>query len=195
MFAVSEHRLEMEWVGGSPDWERLGVALAGVHRHRAEKFGYHLDNVIGPLRQANPWTADWGEFFVEHRVRPYLDDLPDVLGRRIDRLCESRIPKLLDHDPVPSLIHGDLWAGNIVDGAYLIDPAVSYSDRELELAFMAQFGGIPDAMWHGYQQAWPLDPGWEQRRPLLQLYHLLVHVRLFGGSYVNMVADRIARAT
>lgn len=191
VFSASEHRLEMEWVTGSADWELLGATLAGVHRHLSDRFGYRRDNVIGPLPQANPWTDSWPEFFVEHRIRPHLGDLPSELGRRLDRLCRVVIPELLEHDQVPSLIHGDLWAGNIVDGAYLIDPAVCYADRELELAFMALFGGIPEAMWRGYEDAWPLDPGWEQRRPILQLYHLLVHVRLFGGGYVALVAERI----
>ena len=108
-------------------------------------------------------------------------------------MCEGRLQQTLDeHAPVPSLIHGDIWAGNIIDGCYLIDPAVSYSDREVELAFMALFGGIPDAMWTGYLDTWPLPDGWESRRPALQLHHILVHIRLFGSSYVAMAEDRMA---
>jgi fructosamine-3-kinase len=117
-------------------------------------------------------------------------DLADLLRRA----CDGPLIFLLDeHEPAPSLVHGDLWAGNIVDGSFLIDPAVSYSDREVELAFMAAFGGIPDSMWNGYLDAWPLPEGWERRRPALQLHHLLVHVRLFGESYSRMVADRLDR--
>jgi fructosamine-3-kinase len=88
-------------------------------------------------------------------------------------------------------VHGDLWSGNIVAGRWLIDPAVHFADRELDLAFAAVFGGIPARMWSAYEESWPLDEGWEARRPALQLYHLLVHVRLFGGGYRAMVADRL----
>jgi fructosamine-3-kinase len=97
----------------------------------------------------------------------------------------------LDHDAGPSLVHGDLWSGNIVDGRALIDPAVSFSDREIDLAFATVFGGIPSDFFAGYVEAWPLDPGWERRRPALQLYHLLVHVELFGEGYVPMVTTRL----
>lgn len=118
----------MEWVSGTPDWENLGRTLAGVHRRTADAFGYAIDNVIGPLPQHNPWTADWPTFFIEHRLRPHIEYLPTDLARRLDAACE-RFAGMLDHRPIPSLIHGDLWVGNIVDGQYLIDPAVSYSDR------------------------------------------------------------------
>ena len=94
---------------------------------------------------------------------------------------------------MPSLVHGDLWAGNVVEGRWLIDPAVSYSDREVELAFMGLFGGIPEAMWRAYAEAWPLSPGWERRRWALQMHHLLVHVRLFGAGYASGVAERLDR--
>lgn len=183
-------------VHGVPDWTELGRAVAALHRHTADRFGYPIDNVIGPLRQPNPWTEGWGSFYAANRVMAHLADpaVPSDLADRLRRACDGPLIFLLDeHEPVPSLVHGDLWAGNIVDGSFLIDPAVSYSDREVELAFMAVFGGIPDSMWNGYLDAWPLPEGWERRRPALQLHHLLVHVRLFGGSYSRMVADRLDR--
>jgi fructosamine-3-kinase len=79
----------------------------------------------------------------------------------------------------------------VVAGRWLIDPAVAYCDREYELAFMALFGGLPQALWVAYERAWPLEDGWQQRRPALQLPHLLVHVRLFGSSYLAAVVDRV----
>lgn len=188
--------LVMAWVAGQPDWEGLGATLAGVHRTSAPAFGYEIDNVIGSLPQPNPWTASWGDFFAANRVRVHLDDpsIPAHLRIRLEAACDGPLPAFLEeHAPSPSLVHGDVWSGNIVDGAFLIDPAVSFSDREVELAFMAVFGGIPQAMWKGYLEAWPLADGWERRRPALQLHHLLVHVRLFGGGYVRMVEDRLDR--
>jgi fructosamine-3-kinase len=193
---ATEHRLVMTWLEGRPGWEQLGRTLADVHRHGAPAFGYPIDNVIGALRQPNAWTESWGRFYAEHRVRGHLSDraVPADLRMRLERACEGPLPELLDeHRPQPSLIHGDIWSGNIIDGAYLIDPAVSYSDREVELAFMAVFGGIPESMWRGYREVWPLPDGWQRRRPALQLHHLLVHVRLFGGGYLAMVAERLDR--
>ena len=193
---VDEHELVMEWVSGRPRWEELGAILADVHRTTADAFGYEIDNMIGGITQVNTWASSWGEFFAENRVEVHLTDpaVPDHLTQRLHIACDGPLPELLDeHTPVPSLIHGDIWSGNIIDGAYLIDPAVSFSDREVELAFMAVFGGIPRSMWDQYLEAWPLDDGWELRRPALQLHHLLVHVRLFGGGYIGMVRERLDR--
>jgi fructosamine-3-kinase len=194
VLSFDDHELVMTWVSGTPGWEELGTTLAGVHRTTADRFGYERDNVTGSIPQRNPWTESWGVFFAENRVLVHLSDrsVPDRLRHRLLVACEGPIIDLLEaHHPRPSLVHGDIWSGNIVDGAYLIDPAVSFSDREVELAFMAVFGGIPREMWNGYLAAWPLADGWERRRPALQLHHLLVHVRLFGGGYVRMVEERL----
>lgn len=189
---VDENRLVMAEVGGPPDWPALGRALATCHRTRSAEFGYHHDNYLGPLVQANPWVGSWSAFYANHRLRPHLDPLPPDLRQRIEVAIRSgRLEALLEHGQEPSLVHGDLWSGNIVDGRWLIDPAVHYADRELDLAFAAVFGGLPVAMRRAYEETWPLDPGWEARRPALQLYHLLVHVRIFGGGYVGMVSRRL----
>ena len=185
-------RLVIAEVGGPEDWAGIGRALAVCHRATVAAYGYHRDNVIGPLPQTNTWQSSWPRFYVEQRLDPYLDDLKSDLSNRLRHAFESgSLDDLLEHGQTPSLVHGDLWAGNIVDGRWLIDPAVHYADRELDLAFAAVFGGIPERMWSSYREEWPLDEGWEQRRPALQLYHLLVHVRLFGGGYERMVADRL----
>jgi fructosamine-3-kinase len=188
-----DHVLVMTHVSGAPDWAGLGRSLATVHRSTGEAFGWHRDNVLGPLPQRNTPSPDWPTFYAERRIVPYLgiDDLPDEAARRLERACHGPMLRLLDHDPVPSLVHGDLWAGNVVDGRWLIDPAVHHADREVELAYMDLFGRLPRPMWDAYLDAWPLAEGWEQRRPALQLYNLLVHVAIFGRRYVEPIVSRL----
>jgi len=188
---VDSEVLVIEEVTGSPDWAKLGRSLAQVHRCTEDRYGFDYDNVIGSLRQDNTWTPSWNEFYVTNRIRPWLGALPTSTRRRIEDAIAGPMTGLLEHGQTPSLLHGDLWSGNVVDGSYLIDPAVSYGDRELDLAFSTVFGGIPAEFHAGYHEAWPLDDGWERRRPALQLYHLLVHVELFGRSYVSMVELRL----
>lgn len=191
---ATEDLLIMEEVAGPEDWEELGRSLARCHRASADGYGYHHDNVLGPLPQVNAWEASWPRFYAEHRLSPYLGELPvDLAGRIRTAIDSEALTDLLDHGQEPSLVHGDLWSGNVVAGRWLIDPAVHYADRELDAAFAAVFGGIPERMWMAYAEVWPLADGWRDRRPALQLYHLLVHVRLFGGGYVGMVADRLDR--
>jgi fructosamine-3-kinase len=189
--AVDEHLLVLERVTGPADLHALGRELATVHGDVGERFGWRRDNVIGSLPQANPKTDSWPDFYAEHRLRPYLDDLPEELAERLVRAIEGPLPELLDHGVVPSLVHGDLWNGNIVAGRWLIDPAIHRADRELDLAMLDLFGGVPPELQRGYDEVWPLDEGWQLRRPALQLYHLLVHVRLFGGGYLEAVRARL----
>ncbi|MBW3657722.1 MAG: fructosamine kinase family protein [Actinobacteria bacterium] len=193
---VDERLLVLEHVSGSPAWGALGERLAGVHRgHAGGTFGWSRDNVIGSLPQPNDPDDDWPRFFAERRIRPRLAAaaLPDHVRRRLEAACDGPLRDLLAHGERPSLVHGDLWSGNVVDGRWLIDPAVHRADREVELAFADLFGGIPDAFWAGYLGAWPLDEGWEERRPALQFFHLLVHVELFGAGYVGGVVARLDR--
>ena len=185
-------RLVMTTVSGGNGWAALGRSLASLHRTVGPSFGWRHDNVIGPLPQSNTWTEDWPGFYIEHRLRPWMDAVSGGLRDRLDRVCDTVLPRLLDHHPVPSLVHGDLWSGNVVDGSWLIDPAVSYSDREVDLAFATLFGGIQVPFFDAYHDTWPLDPGWKERRPALQLYHLLVHIELFGSTYVPLLEDRLA---
>ena len=187
---VTPTRLVMEWIDGAPRWSQLGRSLAIAHRNTNDRFGWHRDNVIGPLPQHNGWHESWGTFFVERRVRAHLGDpaVPRGIAERLGRASDGPLQELLErHDPRPSLTHGDLWSGNIVAGHSFVDPAVSFADRELDLAFLAFFGGVPDVFVDAYLTEFPLPHGWEERRPALQLHHALVHVRLFGGSYVARV--------
>lgn len=191
---ADEQRLVIEEVGGPPDWELVGRGLATAHQTIADRFGYRCDNVLGPLPQPNPWIDTWSELYGGHRLRLHLDVLPDDLAHRVaDAIDRGTVADLLDRGQPASLVHGDLWSGNIVEGRWLIDPAVHYGDRELDRAFADVFGGVPAAMWNAYEEVWPFDEGWQERQPAHQLYHLVVHVRLFGGGYVGMVAQRLDR--
>ncbi len=187
--------LVLEHVSGRPDWHALGRRVAELHRVTVgDDFGWHRDNLLGRAPQAGGWSADWPAFFAERRLRPLLDAeaLPGTLRHRIERAIDDPLPGLLGaHRPQASLIHGDLWSGNIIDGSWLIDPAVWKADRELELAFTHLFGGVPAAFFDGYTSAWPLPDGADARRPALQLYHILIHVWHFGAGYVGMVVDRL----
>ena len=180
---VDRQVLVIEEVTGSPDWAKLGRSLAQVHRCTEDRYGFDYDNVIGSLRQDNTWTPSWNEFFVANRIRPWLGALPTSTRRRIEDAIAGPMTELLEHGQTPSLLHGDLWSGNVVDGSYLIDPAVSYGDRELDLAFSTVFGGIPAEFHAGYHEAWPLDAGYKLRKTLYNLYHILNHYNMFGGGY------------
>ena len=189
--------LVLRHVDGEPDWALLGRRLADLHRDGAgDRFGWHRDNLLGRAPQQGGWSDDWPAFFAERRLRPLLDAdaLPVVLRDRIERALRGPLHDLLGaHDPAPSLVHGDLWSGNVVAGRWLIDPAVWLADRELELAFARLFGGIPDELFAAYADAWPLPPGAGERLPALQLYHVLIHVWHFGTGYVPMVRERLDR--
>lgn len=193
VIAAEGRVLVLAHVEGSPDWAGLGRRLAAVHAHTGDSFGWHRDNLIGSLPQRNERTGNWASFFAEYRIRPYLDTpaLPGPVRERLERALDGPLTELLDHGPPPSLVHGDLWSGNVVDGWWLIDPAVCYADRELELAFMETFGGFPPAVFDAYAAEWPLPEGWQARRPALALYHLLVHVELFGSAYAGAVKSRL----
>lgn len=178
--------LVMQFVRGDPDWSALGTAIAGMHRHTDRRFGWHRDNRAGRFVQHNSWAEDWPTFFVENRVRPHLADpnVPVSLRVRIERACDGPIQATLPAHPVPSLTHGDLWQGNIVDGRWMIDPEVSFADRELDLAYMLMSTDRPlnADFWDAYQSQWPIPPGFESRRRVLGLHHRLLQVRHFGAS-------------
>lgn len=200
VFEVGDHHLVMEDLADTAarrpnrdDWATLGRMLATVHRVTGDAFGWGRDNVIGTTAQRNDPRADWPIFYWDLRIAPHLDVVPAALAERL-RSARAELHRRLDHDVVPSLVHGDLWSGNVLGGRVLIDPAVCHADRELDLAFARVFGGFPAPFFAAYDEAWPRDDGWQEREPLLQLYHLLVHVRLFGSSYVPSVAARLDAA-
>lgn len=196
--------LLMEYLPEAPNAsgfdERLGRGLAYLHRKTASAYGFHHSNYCGSTIQVNTWTTSWAEFYANHRIAALVKQLISKRGlgveeqKTYERLID-KMPDLLDHSTNPSLIHGDLWSGNYLytaQGPALIDPACYYADREMELGMMQLFGGFSPAVWKAYQEAFPLPQGWEMRMPLYQLYHVLNHYLLFGGSY-GIQALRIAR--
>lgn len=193
-----------------PPWRRLGAALAGLHRHSLTRscaagdrggssFGWPRDNVIGAFPQGNGWDDDWGRFFVERRLVPQLEHLArsGTPLAQAQSLLERAGQWLVDHQPDPSLVHGDLWSGNAAISAggqgAIFDPAIYRGDREVDLAMARLFGGFPEAFFEGYTETWPLPSGHEFRRDLYNLYHLLNHANLFGGSYLGQCQGQIEK--
>ncbi|MEX0732105.1 MAG: fructosamine kinase family protein [Aquisalimonadaceae bacterium] len=197
--------LALEWVTlqGRGDWAALGAGLATVHRSTATEHGWHRDNTIGSTRQPNARNPEWPAFFAEQRLG-YQLDLAEHRGAaghgllEAGRRLQQDLPALFgSHQPVPSLLHGDLWSGNVAFDAgrapVIYDPAVYYGDRESDLAMTELFGHFPDAFYAAYQEAWPLDTGYAVRRTLYQLYHVLNHGNLFGGGYWGQAEGMIGR--
>ncbi len=189
--------LALEWIDfelaeGATE-KLLGQQLAKQHRYCAERFGWHRDNTIGSTPQRNLWNDDWLEFMVEDRLGFQLE-LAAENGFTGDlqiegaALCKNLGQFFAGYWPEASLLHGDLWGGNwaAADGAPVIfDPAVYYGDRESDIAMTKLFGGFGVPFYDAYEEAWSLAAGSEQRILLYQLYHVLNHLNLFGGSYLN----------
>lgn len=186
--------------GGSiagPVEQHAAELIAALHGVTGSAFGLERDTLIGGLHQPNTPSQFWLPFFRDRRLRFMADEavragrLPAGLRTRIDTLC-ARLDRWIDEPAAPSLIHGDLWGGNVLaaDGCVcgFIDPAIYYADPEIELAFTTLFGTFGDAFFRRYGELRGLRPGFfEERRDLYNLYPLLVHVRLFGGAYVHQV--------
>jgi len=174
------------------DFAALGRMLAKMHRSRSERYGWARDNYIGSTPQANGACASWAAFWCTRRLEPQLA----LAARNGYALDAPDLKQLLHgHAPPASLLHGDLWTGNagfLPDGApVLFDPALYYGDREADLAMTELFGGFPRAFYAAYEEAWPLEAGYETRKPLYNLYHLLNHLNLFGGSYLAQVRSTL----
>ncbi|MCX7896275.1 MAG: fructosamine kinase family protein [Rhodocyclaceae bacterium] len=181
---------------------RLGEQLAQAHGRGAdgETFGWRRANYIGATPQSNTPHRGWPAFFAQERLLPQLQrararGMERTWVEKGERLAESLGAFFLDYHPSPSLVHGDLWGGNaaqLADGTPIVfDPAVYYADREVDLAMSELFGGFPESFYVAYRRAFPLDQGFERRKTLYNLYHVLNHFNLFGASYLNQARRMI----
>ena len=182
-------------------WEAFGARLAPLHAATNSRFGFPHDNYIGSTPQTNRWESDGFRFFAEQRLL-FQGRLARDRGlmrppslQQLERLAE-RLRELVPEQPA-SLLHGDLWSGNVIPGpgghACLIDPAAHYGWAEAELAMTALFGRFPPAFYSAYESVRPLAPGYRARFDIYNLYHLLNHLNLFGGSYLGAVEGILAR--
>ncbi|MDE5866468.1 MAG: fructosamine kinase family protein [Lachnospiraceae bacterium] len=193
--------LLLEFISGNSRnrnyWEDFARQLSDMHKASTGglvsngKYGFDSDNYIGRRRQVNTGYDSWISFFRDCRLEPQFKDA----ARYFDGEDTKKITRFLDHiDEIlvepeyPSLLHGDLWSGNVITGndgsAWLIDPAVYVGHAEADIAMTELFGGFPPAFYDAYKEAAPLQPGYERRRDVYNLYHLLNHLNMFGRTYL-----------
>ncbi len=185
-------------------WENLGIGLAHLHLTHAKKFGLSTDNFISSLEQKNLQSESWADFFIEQRLEPllgkaYFDKLIPLEFLKKFQTVYSKLESAFPHEK-PSLLHGDLWSGNVISNSSgqpcLIDPAIYFGHREMDLAFSRLFGGFDSRFYDSYQSILPLEPGFESRMGIYNLYPLLVHLNLFGTAYlpgIERIINRLIR--
>lgn len=184
------------------DETALVSMLLAIHAVEHTHHGFDTDNFIGRTPQFNTYHATWGEFFVDQRLRPqlafahrdgWLDEDPEEL---LDSIADG-VMRLLNRGAGEAVLqHGDLWSGNVLwssTGPYFIDPACFYGSRESDLAFTKMFGGFSESFYREYFRQAPVPEGFEERVPILNLYHLLNHAHLFGGSYQSQAKSVLKR--
>ncbi|MGF1487404.1 MAG: fructosamine kinase family protein [Prochloraceae cyanobacterium] len=194
----------MEWLefasGDPKSWQEMGQKLAKMHRVKvSSKFGWEVNNTIGDTPQINTKIENWADFFAEHRIGYQIKLARRKGGNFSSEIVEVVRKKLADRQPQPSLVHGDLWSGNaavtIKGEPVILDPATYWGDREVDIAMTEVFGGFPAAFYRGYSQEWELDPGYQQRKKIYNLYHILNHFNLFGGGYGSQASRMISQIT
>lgn len=203
--------LVMEYIeaaaGRIPDfWEDFGESLANMHRAETSRFvsngkyGFCQDNYIGSRAQDNMPQDSWAEFLRNKRLSPRFEEAMPYFNserrRRVAYLLDH-IDKWIDEPEHPSLIHGDLWSGNFIVGsdgkAWLIDPAVYVGDADADIAMTELFGGFSGRFYRAYRSVLPERTGYEERRDIYNLYHLLNHLISFGGEYLSHVEGILRR--
>lgn len=196
--------LLMEWIEpGKGDQKDLAVSLAKLHKVTAPQFGYRKDNYLGTVPQFNHVEEDWWLFFFKNRLESQI-----ALAQKNNHWNQNRqetfisfkqyvLENFSDKKIVPSLLHGDLWSGNVFfdqqGEPVFVDPAVFYGDREQDIAMSQLFGGFRPEFLQSYQMVYPLEKNWEKRLPIYQLYYLLAHLNMFGESYGSQVDQLLAK--
>ncbi|MEW7277242.1 fructosamine kinase family protein [Aquimarina sp. 2201CG1-2-11] len=195
--------LLLEYIGESNNTksfsETFGTQLASLHSYTSSYFGFETNNYIGSLPQYNSFCDNASDFYITQRLQPQFE-LARQKGftfqeeNTLYNSLKDSIP-----DEKPSLIHGDLWSGNYIVGSdttiFLIDPAVAFAPREMDLGMMHLFGGFPEQLFEVYNEVFPLQQDWKKRLPLWQLYYLLVHLNLFGASYYPRIKSILKQYT
>jgi fructosamine-3-kinase len=197
VLAASDDLLVLELLpaGGqlSETWASLGLVLATLHATSGARYGWPSDYAFGPVAIENGWTDDWPCFWAERRLLTHVAHIPSALARRVERLAAA-LPNRLPARPIPSLLHGDLWSGNILASggrvSDLIDPACYHGHGEVDLAMLNLFDEATAAFFKSYGAP---EPGHDERAPIYTLWPALVHLRLFGAGYQAMV-ERLLRA-
>ncbi|MCV2885172.1 fructosamine kinase family protein [Aestuariibacter sp. AA17] len=175
--------------GDEQSWYQLGVQLAHMHQqHTQEMFGWQEDNFIGRTPQPNHWHKRWDVFFAEERIGFLLQLLAEKgeCSVSIERAVDSVKQLLYGHHPIASMLHGDLWSGNVgfhQRTPVLFDPAFYFGDRETDIAMTELFSRFPPSFYDGYEATWPLNEGYAYRKQVYQLYHILNHALMFGSHY------------
>ncbi|MFO8130210.1 MAG: fructosamine kinase family protein [Bacteroidales bacterium] len=182
-------------------WDAFGNGLARLHKHSWNGFGLDHDNYIGSLPQSNTPQQSWAGFYSEERLRPQINmaqknGFIDTFTVNQFEALFTQLENIFPEEP-PSLVHGDLWGGNYMCGPQgepvIIDPAVYYGHREMDLGMTRLFGGFHDRFYRSYNEQYPLSPGWEERLDICNLYPLMVHVNLFGPGYAGSVKSILSR--
>lgn len=185
-------------------WENLGFGLAHLHLTHGKEFGLSTDNYIASLHQKNLHSESWIDFFIEQRLEPllgkaYFDKLIPLEFLKKFQAIYSKLESIFPNEK-PSLLHGDLWSGNVISNSSgqpcLIDPAIYFGHREMDLAFSRLFGGFDSRFYDSYESILPLEPGFEARMGVYNLYPLLVHLNLFGTAYlpgIERIINRFVR--
>jgi fructosamine-3-kinase len=182
-------------------WNAFAEQLAVLHRNTHSHYGLDYDNYIGSLPQINSSKGTWEEFFIVCRIEPMLKSACDkkIIEKGIFRSIEKAAIKAVSIFPQenPSLLHGDLWAGNFFAShkgtPCVFDPAIYYGHREVDIAMTKLFGGFDNRFYEQYNEYHPMENGWEERMDAANLYPLLVHLNLFGLSYLNQINSIIKR--
>ncbi len=196
VLALGGDWLALEWLEltGRPSNAALGRGLARLHANGAPTFGLDHGNYLATLPQDNTPEPDWPTFYIERRLRPLCTRAHLGVDAELDQL-RARPDRFGPAEP-PSRLHGDLWWGNVsacAGAPVVFDPAVYGGHREVDLAMLALFGGLPDGLVAAYAEIHPLEPDWRQRIALHQLYPLAAHACLFGGGYGAQVKATLAR--
>lgn len=207
VLASCEQCLILEWIETThnPNMQtQMGQALAKLHQTSGKHFGFDMDNSIGVTKQINAVgknSNDWADFYWTYRLRYQIELAQQnklLSASEYQQLLriKSLLPNLLDDNIKPSLLHGDLWSGNVLSGKHhptFIDPACYYGHREIDFALTFMFGGFSSNFYSSYEAVYPLEIGFEKRKPLYTLYHYLNHLNIFGSSYHTGVINCLSQ--